>query len=107
MNQDGLSERLVIDKGTTAKAVKELESDGFILREADPTDKRTNRLYPTQKGEELKEELDLFLVEWRDVLWKGFSEGEKTQAYYLVEKMAENAKDYFSQKRKTGACIPK
>lgn len=99
MNQESLSEILVMDKGTTARAVKELEHKGCIVREPDCSDRRTNRLYPTARGEALADRLDVFLLEWKEILWKGFSEGERNQSYELVKKMAANAMSYVVAER--------
>jgi DNA-binding MarR family transcriptional regulator len=93
ISQDGLAERLAIDKGTTAKAVKTLERGGFIDRRLDPADKRAYKLYPTKKGEELSAALDAVLLEWREILFSGFSEEERKQAYSLVVRMSENARE--------------
>ncbi|WP_319416387.1 MarR family winged helix-turn-helix transcriptional regulator [Marispirochaeta aestuarii] len=97
INQDGLSERLLIDKGTTAKAVKILEAGGFLRREQDPADRRVYRLYATPEGEELGKTLESILPLWQELLWKGFSRQEKEQAYSLVQRMSENAKDFLTR----------
>lgn len=92
INQDDLSEILVIDKGTTAKAVKALKARGYIKKEADPGDRRMRRLFPTDKGENLRALLiGEILVEWREILRQGFSEEEKVQVDDLVARMAANA----------------
>jgi len=88
-----------MDKGTTAKAVKELENKGCIVRKPDCSDSRTNRLYPTAHGEALGDELDVCLLEWKEILWKGFSESEKHQSYDLVKRMAANAMSHVVEAR--------
>ena len=54
-NQEELSERLKIDKGTTARALKKLEEQGFITRLKDECDKRSNKIYLTQKAKDVQE----------------------------------------------------
>ncbi|HUW70319.1 MAG TPA: MarR family winged helix-turn-helix transcriptional regulator [bacterium] len=103
MNQESLSDLLVMDKGTTAKAVKELELKGCIVRKPDQSDRRTNRLYPTTQGEALRDELDVFLLEWKEILWKGFSDSEKTQSYDLMMRMAANARSHVVAERDIAA----
>ena len=39
-NQEDLSKILKIDKGTTARAIKRLEEEGYVRREKDDHDKR-------------------------------------------------------------------
>lgn len=54
LTQKELSERLIVGKSTTAKAVKQLMDKGFVRREVDQQDKRMRRLYLTKKGQEAK-----------------------------------------------------
>ncbi len=53
LSQKKLSEELLIDKTTTAKAIGKLEAEGYVHREVDPTDKRHHRLYLTEAGKEV------------------------------------------------------
>lgn len=45
ITQKALSERLLIDKTTTAKAIAKLEAEGYVRREADPADNRYQLLF--------------------------------------------------------------
>ena len=83
----------MIDKGTTAKAVKALEEGGWIQRREDEADRRVYRLYATRQGQELGSLLDEILQEWQEVLFAGFTHMEKQEAFDLVKRMAENARN--------------
>jgi DNA-binding MarR family transcriptional regulator len=50
ISQKALSEELLIDKTTTAKAIGKLEAEGYVRRETDPIDGRYNLLYLTESG---------------------------------------------------------
>jgi len=50
INQQDLSAILLVDKTTTAKAVKKLVSKGYIMKKVEQTDKRNLNLYLTKKG---------------------------------------------------------
>ena len=52
INQRDLSTILLVDKTTTAKAVKKLVTKGYIIKKAKQTDKRNLNLYLTNKGKE-------------------------------------------------------
>jgi len=92
-NQDAVSDGLSIDKGTTAKALKELVAKGYIERCTDERDKRNYRVYATERGRALKAELDLLLGEWRERLLTGLDPQERESAYSLVERIASNARE--------------
>ncbi len=107
ISQDGLSDCLVIDKGTTAKAVKALEQRGYVVRKTDLADKRAYMLYATEKGERLRDTLEQILHSWQDILWQGFDEKEKEMAYEFVVRMATNAKNHMRRecgRRKENDC---
>jgi DNA-binding MarR family transcriptional regulator len=50
ITQKALSEELLIDKTTTAKAIAKLEAEGYVRRESDPADNRYHLLYLTEAG---------------------------------------------------------
>lgn len=52
--QARLAEILHADKAAIARRTKNLESKGYLIRENDPNDKRSQLLYPTEKAETLK-----------------------------------------------------
>ncbi|MFF2092961.1 MarR family winged helix-turn-helix transcriptional regulator [Paenibacillus sp. NPDC058174] len=51
--QKKLSEKLLIDKTTTAKAIAKLEAEGYVKREPDPADNRYQMLFLTESGIEV------------------------------------------------------
>ena len=55
ISQEELTEKLNIDKGTTARSIKKLEKEGFIIRLKDEHDKRAYKIYLTDKSKEKQE----------------------------------------------------
>jgi len=102
-SQDAIAEHLVIDKSTTAKAIKVLEESGFIYRIVDSKDRRAHRVFITEKGKEIGAILDQILLKWQETLFQGFSPEEKRIAKNLVKRMAENAKRKVSQSEDNSA----
>lgn len=95
LNQDGISQEnlatiLHIDKGTTARAIKKLEAEGYIVREVDPNDKRVNIIRVTEKSLAVQPLLKKVWEDWTNMLTSGFSEEEKVKAVALLRKMASN-----------------
>lgn len=52
--QAKLAEILHADKAAVARRTKNLEAKGFLTREDDPNDRRSQLLYPTEKAETMK-----------------------------------------------------
>lgn len=88
-----LSNLIKVDRTTIARAVKNLEKNGFIERKSDPTNKKIKRLYVTQKGKEIYP----FIIREnqfsnREAL-KGFSEKEAQQVHAYLVRIRQNIDD--------------
>ena len=91
INQGQLSEYLRVDKATTAKAIKHLEKEGYIIRDIDEKDKRAYKLFLTQKAMDIRSELYQVLRKWEDIFSAGLAADEKRTFLKTIEHMAENA----------------
>ena len=91
LTQEELSDYLKIDKGTTAKALKKLEEQGYITRTVSEKDKRCNEVHLTDKALAIKEDVGKVLTDWRERLTFGLSDEEKQLALVILEKMGHNA----------------
>ncbi|UUZ82713.1 MarR family transcriptional regulator [Paenibacillus sp. P26] len=91
LSQEELSSYLKIDKGTTAKAIKKLEEQGYVTRTIRDDDRRTYRIFLTGKALGIKDEVRGVLADWRNILSHGFTEEEKQAALDLLERMGRNA----------------
>lgn len=89
-NQEELSERLKIDKGTTARALKKLEEQGFITRLKDECDKRSNKIYLTRKAKDVQENVYDILDEWNKKLRESLSKEEEDIVEKLLMKVCNN-----------------
>ena len=54
ITQAGVREKLKIDKGAAARRAASLEEKGFLIRQANPADGRSQLLYATEKAKTLK-----------------------------------------------------
>lgn len=89
--QEEISERLLMDKTTTARAVKQLEELGYITRRRDDLDRRRYRLKPTAKGKELLPRVLEARKMAQETLSKGFNEDDLDKAREIFKQMTDNA----------------
>ena len=94
VTQDYLSKKICVDKGSTAKVIKRLLDLGYVTREINPEDKRSNLIRLTEKAWELKKEMMTLTSQWDEVVKIGISEEEFDLFIKIAMKMAENAKNY-------------
>lgn len=89
-NQEELSKILKIDKGTTARAIKKLEEEGYLKREKDDKDKRVNKVFLTQKGRDIKENIFSILHQWESIISQSIDEDERLLMVNLLKKVCSN-----------------
>ncbi|MCE9675146.1 MarR family winged helix-turn-helix transcriptional regulator [Paraclostridium bifermentans] len=86
-SQEDLAETLNIDKGTTARAIKKLEEEGFLTREKDEIDKRAYKLYLTDKGKNVKGSIYEVLSKWEVYMTTNLTEEESKLVRALLQKI--------------------
>ena len=92
-NYDGCTQ-LDICKLTQLKAptvsltLQKMEQIGFIRRTSDEDDKRNTRIFITEKGTEVQQEIERLLKETEEEFLKEFDESEKEVLKRLLIKMA-------------------
>jgi len=94
LSQEDLTESLNFDKATTARALRKLEQEGYIIREKNEGDRRSNRVFLTTKARDIEPFIFEVLNNWTEILAAGFTPGEKKQVLGLLERMANNAAKY-------------
>ncbi|MBO8164724.1 MAG: MarR family transcriptional regulator [Brevibacillus sp.] len=93
ISQKALSEELLIDKTTTAKAIKKLEAEGYVRREPDPSDNRCNMLYLTDSGRAVVPKVREVLHEIVEKSRRGMDEEEYLLMLQLLKKMLKNVSE--------------
>ncbi|WP_246070565.1 MarR family winged helix-turn-helix transcriptional regulator [Paenibacillus kobensis] len=93
ITQKGLSEKLLIDKTTTAKAIAKLEAEGYVRREADPSDNRYQLLYLTEEGRQVVPMVQEALNRVKSRTRKGMTDEEYGLMLKLLKKVLRNLSD--------------
>ena len=88
--QEKLAEMLYIDKGTTARAIKKLEEEGYVLRVRDVEDKRMYKVSLTDKAKEIEADIKKIIKDWNDKLTSDLSEEEKKLTLDVMTKICRN-----------------
>lgn len=60
ISQERLSSLLGVDKALVTRIIRKLVDDGYVERRQSESDKRAYELYPTEKAQELKDEMVSF-----------------------------------------------
>lgn len=101
-SQRELSDKIRIKPATVTVMLRRMEKAGLVLRESDPNDQRVSRVYITDKGREIREELDKVLDKIEEECFSNFTEEEKVLLRRLLMQMkdnllskCDNKEDYF------------
>ncbi|WP_282936236.1 MarR family transcriptional regulator [Paenibacillus sp. RC67] len=88
--QEKLAEKIKVDRTTAARAIKNLEINGFIEKNDDKHNKKIKKLFPTEKGKNvypfLKRENDYSNM----VALSEFSESEVETIFSLLQRVRKN-----------------
>lgn len=84
------------DKGSITKAIAKLEDMGFVRIENSEDDKRTKKLYTTQKTRDLMPKLLLMRQDWVNYLSSDLSEEDIDNYTKVMDKLLIKAREYNS-----------
>lgn len=90
ITQKELTERMHVEKSTTAKAIKILESKGFIQRSKDADDRRMERLSLTAKGAESIESLNRAFADNLVIAARDLNPGERDKLIDILGKVLQS-----------------
>lgn len=90
ITQKLLSQQLLIDKTTTAKAITKLEAEGYVRREVDPADNRYHLLYLTDSGRKVVPEVQEALARVKEKTRKGIADEEYDLLLRLLKIVLRN-----------------
>ncbi|WP_163651756.1 MarR family winged helix-turn-helix transcriptional regulator [Listeria sp. PSOL-1] len=93
ITQESLAKRFLTDKANVTRHMKRLKELDMVKCSVNPADKRTHRVFLTEKGQRIRPLIEDTTLCWNDFLTAGFTEQERNELLRLLLKMAENAAD--------------
>ena len=94
MNQNELSQKLVLDKASITRAVRRLLAAGYVTRKRDRNDRRANRIFLSAKGMRVMSTIHEARGRWMQILSRGFSKQEQDSAVRLMQRMYDNSVEW-------------
>ena len=96
--QDELIREIHYDKGVMTRTMKELEQQGFVCREQNPSDSRSYLFSLSEKALGFKDTLTDILRQWNGALLEGLTDEQLSLVESALSRMAQNAAAAYSQK---------
>lgn len=86
VSQETLAKLLKVSKATSARAIRDLEKEGYVYRQRDEHDNRAYKVYLTEKGKEMRNVIFEKLTSFMDFLFSDFTLEEKEILKLLLRK---------------------
>ncbi|MBV1686846.1 MarR family transcriptional regulator [Novosphingobium sp. G106] len=90
INQGGLAELLEVEPITLGRMIDRLQDAQLVERRPDPSDRRAWRLFLTDKGQLLLDQLRPFALETYDIALDGIDETERAALMAALGRMRAN-----------------
>jgi DNA-binding MarR family transcriptional regulator len=91
VTQQDLADRLYVNKANVARAMKQLESRGYVRRVQSHADRRKVQVTLTDRGEQVRNIVEEKMKQWVDELRSHISPLEWEQMVSTIEKIARSA----------------
>jgi DNA-binding MarR family transcriptional regulator len=85
-----LANAIHVKPPTVTVTIQRLEKAGLVYKKADPADQRVSRIYLTEEGKNIHEEIQRLIDENEQLLIQGFSEEELELLCSFLERMTNN-----------------
>ena len=99
ISQDRIKNILHVDKGTVAKTIKPLITEGYVEREINPEDRRAYCIALTDKGRSVMPVITEHLEQWMGIMMEGFSTEENDQVFGFLHRMSGSAFGFIENER--------
>jgi len=86
VSQETIAKTLKVSKATIARAIHNLEKEGYVYRERDEKDLRAYKVYLTEKGKEMRSIIFKKQASFMDLLFSDFTFEEKKIFRLLIHK---------------------
>lgn len=88
--QEKLADMIKVDRTTASRAIKKLEANGFIEKQADAANRKIKRIYPTEKGKAVSPSISRENEHSEQVALQGLSEKETALLSGLLQRVRKN-----------------
>ena len=92
ITQAGIVKALGTDKGAVAKQTANLEAKGYLRREENPADGRSQLIYPTEKAQSLKNSKAHIESEFYEWLTEALTEAERAEFARVLDVLYRRCK---------------
>lgn len=90
VNQESLGQSINLDRANVTRAIQKLVKEGYVYRQRDEKDKRSYRVFLTEKGKAIEPGLKKIALEWENILLSNFDPDQRQTIVNSFEDMIKN-----------------
>jgi len=90
VNQESLVQSINLDKANVTRAVQKLVEEGYVFRQRNDDDRRSYRIFLTDKGRAIEPGLKKIASEWENILLSNFDSDQRQTIVNSFEDMIKN-----------------
>lgn len=90
VNQESLVQSINLDKANVTRAVQKLVKEGYVFQQRDTEDRRSYRIFLTEKGRAIEPGLKKIALEWENILLSNFNSDQTQTIVNSFEDMIKN-----------------
>jgi DNA-binding MarR family transcriptional regulator len=94
MSNSEMAKFLNVTPATLTNKIKRMEKAGLVIRKRDPEDERISRIYMTEKGQGIMNQVKISMQETETVLLNGFSEAEIEDLREKIRRILGNISEF-------------
>ena len=94
ISQEEMSANLSIDKAAIARSVKRMVQKGYVAYKSSQADKRIKRLYLTEQGEKIYEEILKLNAKWLDSVMEDISVDKRDDFQEIITSLCKKAANF-------------
>jgi MarR family transcriptional regulator for hemolysin len=95
LTQKEIADRLGLDGATLIPIIDKMEKDKLVVRKVDPTDRRNNRIYRTERADALWDKMMQCVSSIREISLKGIPDQNVKVMKDVLENIWQNLKLHF------------
>lgn len=90
VNQESLVQSINLDKANVTRAVQKLVKEGYVFQQRDNEDRRSYRIFLTEKGRAIEPVLKKIALEWENILLSNFDSDQRQTIVNSFDDMIKN-----------------
>ena len=101
ISQKDLADLISVEGPTLVPVIDKMENSGFLDRKTEPSDRRSNKIFLTDKSINLVEDIVKTILDFRVMMTKGISKSDIECTKAVLQKMTQNTEEFMQIKGQT------